>query len=226
MSKKKKVDRKKFSERAYQRSDVYGLLSSVFAREPDENFIRNLNSSSLRPLVAGERKWDKEFWAQSKEKICEDLAVEYTRLFLGPKNHNPPYESLYNIKEGEPRQIWGSAAVEVKRIIEGSGLSFKEDYGGIPDHISIELEFMQKLVKKEEGFWEEQKYDSLLSKTIKIEKKFIDEHLEKWIPEFCQKVIKAAKLDFYRNLAEFTKDFIITEKEEVESLLSFFARQI
>jgi TorA maturation chaperone TorD len=220
MYREKKMDRQKFSELAHQRSNVYGFLSSIYSHEPDENFIRNLDSSSLHPLRKGETNGDKEFWGQSTEKICEDLAIEYTRLFLGPKNHIPPFESLHNFKKGEPRQMWGTATVEVKRIIESTGLSFRKDYGGIPDHISIELEFMQKLVKNEGELWEKEKNGSQLLKSIKLEKKFVDEHLQVWIPGFCQKVMEAAKYDFYRDVAELTKDFIVTEKEEVENLLS------
>jgi TorA maturation chaperone TorD len=221
MPRKKKMDRQKFSEMAHQRSNVYGLLSSIYSHEPDENFIRNFETSSSLPFGRGKMNGDKEFWAQSTEKICEDLAVEYTRLFLGPKNHIPPFESLYNFKKGDVRQIWGTATVEVKKIIESTGLSFRKDYEGIPDHISIELEFMQKLVKNEGELWEKEKNGSQLLKSIKLEKKFIDEHLQVWIPGFCQKVIEAARFDFYRNVAELTKDFIVTEKEEVENLLSF-----
>jgi TorA maturation chaperone TorD len=223
MLKKKDTNWQKFSQNAFRRSDTYWLLSSVYSQEPDESFIEHINSSSLHQILAGGGRWDKGFWTQPVQKISEDLAVEYTRLFLGPKNHIPPFESLYNYKEGEVRQIWGSATVEVKRIIESSGLSFREDYGSIPDHICIEMEFMQKLVKKEAQLWEEQKYDSQLDRTIELEKKFIDEHLNIWIPDFCQKVMEASKMDFYRNFAEFTIDFIMNEKEEVENLLSFFA---
>ena len=222
MPRKKKMDRKKFSEIAYRRSNVYGLLSFFYSHEPDESFIKNLDSSSLLHFGRSKISGDKEFWAQPTDKICEDLAVEYTRLFIGPKDHIPPFESLYNFKKGEIRQIWGTATVEVKKLIESAGLSFNKDYGGIPDHISIELEFMQKLVKKEAELWDEQKNGSLLFKTIKLEKKFIDEHLKVWIPGFCQKVIEAARYDFYRNVAELTEDFVVTEKEEVENLLSFF----
>ncbi len=222
MLRKKNVNGQQYAQNANSRSDIYSLLSSVYSQEPDESFIEHLNNSTLRQLLAKEEKWDKGFWAQSVQKICEDLAVEYTGLFIGPKNHIPPYESLYNYKEEETRQMWGTATVEVKKVIESSGLSFEEDYGGIPDHISIEMEFMQKLVKKEAQLWEKKKNDTQLGKTIEFEKKFIDEHLTTWIPDFCQKVIEAARLDFYRNLAVFTKNFIMNEKEEVENLLSFF----
>ncbi len=81
---------------------------------------------------------------------------------------------------------------------------------------------MQKLVKNEGELWGKEKNGSQLLKSIKLEKKFIDEHLKVWIPGFCQKVIEAARYDFYRNVAELTEDFIANEKEEVENLLSFF----
>jgi TorA maturation chaperone TorD len=223
MLKKKNVNEQQYAQDAYRRSDIYSLLSSVYSQEPDENFIEHLNNSPLRHQLAKEEKWDKGFWAQSVQKICEDLAVEYTGLFIGPKNHIPPFESLYNYKEKETRQMWGAVTVEVKKMIESSGLSFEEDYGGIPDHIGIELEFMQKIVKKEAQLWEKKKNDTQLGKTIEFEKKFIDEHLTSWIPDFCQRVIEVAKLDFYRNFAVFTENFVINEKEEVENLLSFFA---
>lgn len=217
----KHKDVHQFSQNAYRRSDVYGLLSSVYSQEPDKGFIENVqNDKSLRLLIAEGGMWDEKFWAQSVKELYERLAVEYTRLFIGPKNHIPPLESLYNYKEGETRQIWGSATVDVKKLIESSGLSFIKNYGSIPDHISIEFEFMQKLVEKEGELWEKENYNSQLYKTIELEMRFINEHLKMWIPDFCQKVIGAAKLDFYKNFAKLTKDFIVTEKEEIERLFT------
>ncbi len=217
------MNKQQFSQKASQRSNIYGVLSSVYSQEPDKKFIKLLLvDNDLRSLLAGGGMWDEKFWARSSQEISDDLAVEYTRLFIGPKDHIPPFESIYNYSEGESRQIWGTVTVEVKKTIEASGLSFKKDYDGIPDHIGIELEFMQRLVKKEAELWEKGENNSQLLKTIQQEKKFIDDHLDKWIPEFCQKVIKAAKLDFYKNFAEVTKDFINCEKEEMEISLSFF----
>ncbi len=217
------VDRQQFSQKASQRSNIYGVLSSVFSQEPDKSFIKHLlEDKALRRLLAGGGMWDEKFWARSPQEISKDLAVEYTRLFIGPKGHIPPFESIYNFREGESRQIWGTVTVEIKKIIEASGLSFKNDYEGIPDHIGIELEYMQKLVKKEAELWEKNENNSQLLKTIQQEKKFIEEHLDNWIPEFCQKVKQAAKLDFYKNFAEVTRDFINLEKEEMEISLSSF----
>ena len=111
MLKKKKTDRQQSSQKAFQRSDVYGLLSLIYSQEPDESFIEKLNSGNSRLIFIKEGMWDEKFWTQSVQKVCEFLAVEYTRLCIGPKDHVSLFESLYNFKKGEIRQIWGTATV-------------------------------------------------------------------------------------------------------------------
>ena len=61
-------------------------------------------------------------------------------------------------------------------------------------------------------------YMKSLSNYLKNEKKFVDEHLSRWIPDFCEKVIKEAKLPFYREMAKLTKTFIEFEAEEIKRL--------
>ncbi len=50
----------------------------------------------------------------------------------------------------------------------------------------------------------------------KIEKKFLEQHLIKWIPEFCEKVKQEAELPFYRDMGALTKRFLELEQEEVK----------
>jgi TorA maturation chaperone TorD len=49
-----------------------------------------------------------------------------------------------------------------------------------------------------------------------MEKEFIEEHLIRWVPVFCEKVIREAELPFYREMAELTKNFIEFEKEGID----------
>jgi TorA maturation chaperone TorD len=53
---------------------------------------------------------------------------------------------------------------------------------------------------------------------LKTEKKFIEEHLVAWIPAFCDKVMRAAELPFYREMAALTKNFIEFEHREIGML--------
>jgi TorA maturation chaperone TorD len=50
---------------------------------------------------------------------------------------------------------------------------------------------------------------------LDVQKKFIEEHLIRWIPYFCEKVIKETELPFYRTFAELTRRFINFEMQEM-----------
>jgi TorA maturation chaperone TorD len=115
-------------------------------------------------------------------------------------------------------QLWGEATVAVKKFIESSGLSFEPEYKGFPDHISVEFEFMQQVTRREEQAWGEEDEEGAIY-CLKIQKKFIEEHLVRWIPRFCEKIIRVAELPFYREMAALTRSFIEFEKEEVNEYL-------
>ena len=87
----------------------------------------------------------------------------------------------------------------------------------MPDHISVELEFMQHVVQREAQAWEAKDNETALL-CLKNEKKFVDEHLFRWIPDFCEKVVTEADLPFYREMAKLTRTFIEFEKEELNKL--------
>jgi len=153
---------------------------------------------------------------QPEEELLGDLAVEYARLFLGPGRHVSPHESIHHQKDaGRWGQLWGDSTVEVKKFIESTGLSYNSEYKGLPDHISVELEFMQQLTLREEQAWRDEDEDGALD-CLKTEKKFIEEHLVRWVPAFCDKVIREAELPFYREMAALTKNFVEFERKEVE----------
>jgi TorA maturation chaperone TorD len=141
--------------------------------------------------------------------------VEYACLFLGPGEHISPHESVHHQKEDDKSgQLWGKSTVEVKNFIESAGLDYKEAYTGLPDHISVEFEFMQQVTLREEQALSEGDQEGALY-CLKMEKKFIEEHLIHWIPVFCEKIISRAELPFYRGMAALTNDFIQFEKEEI-----------
>ena len=60
----------------------------------------------------------------------------------------------------------------------------------------------------------------------KMEKKFINDHLIKWIPSFCDKIIAQSELSFYGDLAEVTKEFIALESEEIDVSISTTKRHV
>jgi len=55
---------------------------------------------------------------------------------------------------------------------------------------------------------------------LKMENKFLDDHIMKWIPLFCDKVINAAELSFYREIARLTKSFLEMDIDEIAQTIS------
>jgi TorA maturation chaperone TorD len=201
---------------ARQRSNVYGLLASVYRQEVNADLLHQVKDPQFLGVLSDLGiQLRSDFLQKPEEELLDDLAVEYAGLFLGPGGHISPHESVHHQRGDGSGLLWGESTAEVKRFIESTGLSYGAEYKGLPDHISVELEFMQQLTLREEQAWRDEDEDGALD-CLKTEKKFIEEHLVRWVPVFCDKVIKEAELPFYRKMAALTKNFIEFERQEVE----------
>ena len=74
---------------------------------------------------------------------------------------------------------------------------------------------MQQVVIREEQAWQDDDKETALL-CQENEKKFVDEHLFRWIPDFCEKVIEGAESPFYREIARLTRSFIEFEAQELK----------
>ncbi len=211
-----KTENQKRTAEAGQRSNVYGLLATVYRQEVTLELLHQIKDSQFLGVLSGlEIQLGDDFFKKPEEELLEEMAVEYTRLFLGPGKHVSPHESVHLQRDDAGQgQLWGESTVEVKKFIESAGLDYTSEYKGLPDHISVELEFMQQVTLREEQAWGENDKDGALY-CLKIEKKFVEEHLVRWIPIFCDKVIREAELPFYREMATLTKNFMEFEKAEI-----------
>jgi len=212
--------RKRMSDTALARSRIYGLLATVFRAEPTEDFLRELKDPDFSGVLSdlGSGLGD-ELQKKPEAELREDLAVEFTRLFLGPDTHISAHESVFVEADGGVGGLWGEKTVEVKKFIEASGLTYGSDYTGIPDHVSVELEFLQKLAEWEAGKWSESDAEDA-AYCLGVEKRFIEEHLGKWVPELCDEVATRADLPFYREMAGVTKKFIEYEQRTIDEYLT------
>lgn len=210
----------KMSDTAVARSQVYGLLTTVFRAEPTAAFIGDLKGpqftgafSSLGVDLGG------RFHSAPEEVILEELALEFTRLFLGPGEHISAHESIHVEIDGDVGGLWGARTVEVKKFIETTGLAYESEFTGLPDHISVELEFMRKLAEWEAAKWRDDDSESA-KYCLKVQKKFMEEHLLKWASKFCGDVMEKATVPYYREMAKVTKDFLEYDHEVIDKMLS------
>lgn len=129
---------------------------------------------------------------------AQEIRMDFARIFLGPDRRLMPYESLYNYPMRDRPRLWGRAAEEVQAFYRSAGIMMDEEINLIPDHISAELLFMSYLI--ENGIPE-------------LQKKFLEEHLARWIPEYCNELQKYAGTVFYKEVANILKEFILSEHE-------------
>ena len=212
-------EKKNFKELAEYRSSIYGFIAAVYRQEVTSELLRQIKAQQFQEVLSSLGvKLNNGFFQNSEREMLENLAIEYTQLFVGPGKHISPHESVHHKKEGvQSGQLWGELTAQVKGIIESSGLEYESEYTGMPDHISVELEFMQQVVQHEAQAWEADDDETALL-CLENEKNFVDQHLLGWIPDFCEKVIKTAEMPFYREMAGLTRSFIEFEKQELKKL--------
>ncbi len=202
---------------AENRSYSYGFLSIVYLQEPSREFIKSLRESNILDVLnKSDLRFDKEINNDVSDKHLNDLVLEYTRLFIGPGKHVSPYESVYRDNEDA---LWSETTVKVKNFIESSGLEYSYNWSGLPDHIGVELEFMQRLTCHENEAWTRDDKETAI-RCLEFEKRFIDEHLSQWVPIFCNKVKEETRVAFYREMAELTRQFIDFDSKLINSNLA------
>jgi putative dimethyl sulfoxide reductase chaperone len=91
------------------------------------------------------------------------------------------------------------------------GLEIAEDAGERQDHICLELEFMCVLAAKEAYALEHQFNADRRALCRDAQKKFLREHLGRWTPAFCRRLVASTAEPTLRALANFTGAFIESE---------------
>ena len=135
----------------------------------------------------------KEDFDLESEETADEILRDFERLFSYPEGKLPPIESFFLTLENT------SSADEVAGFYASAGLTIDEEFVLIPDHLYLELLFMSYLI-------ENNRYE--------LQKKFLEEHLMNWVPYYCDELLKEAQTVFYREIAEITHDFLISESEE------------
>ena len=202
---------------AAARSRTYGLLARAFAAEPTTGFLDELEQLEAEgALAASGVHFGGDVLDRPRAAVIEALAIEYARLFVGPGLHVSPYASVH-MPRGDGL-LMGEAAVGIGEFMEAVGCYLADNYRGLPDHVSVVLEVMARLAETEAEAWRTDDPD-LAAEMLVLEKRFLDENLRPFAPAFCARVIEAADLSFYRELAAFTADFLDFEDDEIAATL-------
>lgn len=162
-------------------NEVAGALrtmASIFQREVDAPLLMALRArrSEVASILGSDPLAGLDL--ADAAGALESLAVEYCRLFIGPRGHTPPVESVVR---GEGR-FWGASTESVARVYRTHGLTLSPRAGILPDHVSAELDCLATLEESDQH---------------KPAKVFAQAHLLEWLPRLNQRVSERASLRFY-----------------------------
>ena len=199
---------------AKERRGLYGFLAEVFRAAPTPELLRRIKDNGfLETLTAAGAHLGGGFLQRPEDELLEDLAVEYTRLFLGPGKHVQPYAAIY--LGGAGASLCGLATVWARDFMERAGFTLTPEHHGLPDHVSVELEFMAGMAEREARAMEGADLEAA-AECRRIKKAFLQSHLGRWLREFCGHAAEHAELTFYREMARLAGRF-------VESEIAYFA---
>jgi DMSO reductase family type II enzyme chaperone len=172
--------------RAAARSRAFGLFAGAFTY-PEGEALDDVRSGRLaQALAEALGALDPGLAAGlDREALCDggaddELAVEFTRLFdVGASG--PPCP-LYG-------GLWGGARMktmeEAVRFYDFFGLKLAESPRELPDHVTIELEFLHSLAYREA---EALQADSDADPYRRAQRDFIERHPGRWIPRLRAKL--------------------------------------
>ncbi|WP_456474977.1 TorD/DmsD family molecular chaperone [Candidatus Pyrohabitans sp.] len=201
------------------RRDFYYFLSWLYLEGPPEELVRDLMNGKFQ-LEYGNREIEEgvkilKEWAASVKDMKEgylDAQDEFARLFIGPgKPIVSPYQSVY--EEGAP---YGKATLRMKEIYAEAEVSKGGDVKEAEDHIGMELAFMGLICNRISSLGDKGE----ILRNLHIQKKFLNEQLLKWVPRFCEDILKSERAFLYRGVAMLTLGFLEEEKRSIEQLIA------
>lgn len=219
-------------ERALCRSKLYLLVSWGYLFPEDEEFLDYLQSGEFvedgkialggleKELqgIGGPEVEERigalknhfsaiEDWVSTEGENwhIQDLRDEHRRVFSNVISLDcPPYETLFGNDH-----VFGQSYVmgDIAGFYSAFGLQLSPDIHERLDHLSVEFEFMHYLAYKEsyailhDG---KEKFQTV----VEAEKKFVKEHVGRWVPLFAGMLKRKADYGFYKILADFTADWV------------------
>jgi len=170
---------------------IYAFLSRVFTEELDDKALGDLakNEELLKTIGEETLEW---FSKTDPESAKEELNVDYNSLFV---IHNHPIES--SVMDSKNEILVGlQNPVMQFYFSRGYDLNLDSSKLYVPDHAGIEFGFMQSLISQGDTVSQEE---------------FLHDHLIRWIVPFLLAVKPMAATPFYRDLCDFTVEFLLSD---------------
>ena len=175
-------------------SDLYSLLARLWVSEVDQELLRAIQGSPIADAL----QITPDFAADSG--AIDQLAVQYCELFIGPRNHLPPYQSVW--QEG---QLQSQTSDSVRSFAAAIGQNeFPSDT--MPDHLGVQLRIMSRITAMLSNDGDND------SELPKVASEFFARHLT-WPDRLLAAAQKKAQSGFYQAMTKLTGDLLESERE-------------
>ncbi len=190
---------------------AWSVLGRLFAEAPDQPVLDETRSPELLdvwPLPDGPRTAEgTSALAESATlgETVDQVSDDFQQLFVGPFHlPAPPWESAYRSKE---RLLFEQETLQVREFYRRHGLQAPKLNQEADDHISLELEFLARLLDRAGaaeagGDAEQARY------LVAEHERFLAEHLSAWAPQFFADVEANAQTTCYRGLGVLGADAV------------------
>jgi TorA maturation chaperone TorD len=199
------------------RLELVDFLIEVFWDAPSETFVANLLDGDIEvPGDEVNETLDEGFAllesfieanrGRPVEEVREELVVEYTRVFVGPRPPVLAHETYYR----DDTEFIGEGLAAVEASYGGAGWNPPEDYGEESDFVAVELAFLRHLIHRQRHGADE---------TFGYERVFLDEHLLHWVDAMHADLSEEASVDLYRAAGAIFAGFVAFEDELVAQMV-------
>ncbi len=219
-------------ERALNRSKIYLLVSWSLLYPEDEEFLDYLRCGefvedgraaldALEVVLGtegGERAKGKLASLRTQLALVEnliasecvnwqlsDLQSEHRRVFSNVITLDcPPYETLFgNDHVFAQSHVMG----DISGFYKAFGVELSKDIHERLDHLSVEFEFMHFLAYKESySLCHDGPEKTQI--VVDAQKKFVKNHIGRWVPLFCRMLTKKADSGLFKLVADMTADWM------------------
>jgi len=173
------------------RAYIYAFLSRIFSREIDARLLDDMKGNAELLQTIGEEAYE-YINSKSNEELLDELNVEYNYLLV--MNNHPIESAVQDVKN----EILVGLQNPVMQFYVNHGYDINLDASNlyVPDHIAIELGFMQKLILQDDK---------------RAQLKFAQAHLLSWVPPFLISVKEMSKNPFYHDVCDFAIEFLLED---------------
>lgn len=180
-------------------SIVFGLIGKVLYKYPDIEFYKELDDLKLFdeiPLESSNQNIEyakmllKNFHTDTDKEKYDKLVTDYQDLFVGVNGvvKAPVWESIYT--SCEPI-MFQQSTLDARQWYARFGLKIEKLYNEPDDHAGQILMFFAYLLSNEENKEEAEV--------------FFKNHIDSWINEFADNIIRSAETDFFKGIAYLLK---------------------